>query len=490
MRPSRRTTTTTTTLRYFHTRTRTLAWRRVRRVCLFFVVLGVCLCVACTLLVVVVLTLSPKSPVVREDNPQSLLSYHRLLVEEEVVPTLGAATFQSPLMHPTCGLFPETSVTSLWNHLRLKNGASSPLGVDVSMFDLRRGIRTRPRISYWSSLLDKLLMVLSRPKKYLKVVLLVPPLVSTQPRDPQRDLQWEQQRQQIFTTRVQEILNHRVAHWTFRWGLEGGWEDKWNFRMVQVQHDQLQDDFNQKRVMAALADTDIVIDATGASPPTSQGNEELLSLDGEPRTTTPMTPDYQNQLRAQKQPWIRGFLASSKNRAAKLPSLILLDGLLPTDLGAWNAMAVTRGLQELADWYQIPFISVNSIIQPIKYQQRYASLLQTYKERSYLLDDEEDDDDQHSMASMLLQFEFTVDLIALAFVDFTIEHCQSQTVHVDSTKFKTTSHPPLPILKQGVERMTEYVVPPALHPSLSLQHVSEKWKQVANEKKQKKWKQH
>jgi hypothetical protein len=260
--------------------------------------------------------------------------------------------------------------------------------------------------------------------------------------------------------------------------------------MVQVQHDQLQDDFNQKRVMTALGDTDIVIDATGAIPPTLPPIE--LSMDGEPSTTTPMTPDYQNQLRAQKQPWIRRFLASSKSRAAKIPSLILLDGLLPTDLGAWNAMAVTRGLQELADWYQIPFISVNSIIQPIKYQQRYASLLQTYMERSNLLDgeDDEEDDDQHFMASMLLQFEFTVDLIALAFMDFTLYHCQSQTVSVDSRKLKMTSHPPMPILKQGVEKMAEYVIPPALHPSLSLQHVSEKWKQVADEKRKKKWKHH
>jgi hypothetical protein len=178
---------------------------------------------------------------------------------------------------------------------------------------------------------------------------------------------------------------------------------------------------------------------------------------------------------------------SSKKRAQKIPSLILLDGLLPTDLGAWNAMAVTRGLQELADWYQIPFISVTSIVQPIKYQQRYASLLQTYKERSNLVDDEggDNDDERHSMASMLLQFELTVDLIALAFLDFTIDHCQSQSMPMDAT---TTSPPPLPILKQGVELMAEYVVPPALDPSLSLQHVSKKWKQVLEQKQNKKWK--
>jgi hypothetical protein len=262
------------------------------------------------------------------------------------------------------------------------------------------------------------------------MVLLVPFLVS----DEQVD-------------RIRELLDKKLAYWSLGWG-SPGW--KLTYRIHPVQN------LNDLGIIA-LSDAEIVIDATGASGVTQDYH---VSAEESVWKTTSMTPDYQNDLRAQKQPWIRRFLLPDPG--VKVPSLILLDGLLPVELGAWNAMLATRTLQELADWYQIPFLSVTSILQPMKYQQSYSPMLQTFKDHSEGIND--------SVAPKLLQFDLALDVLVFAALDFTIGLCQSP---LPSTR-------PLPILKDGVEYLAEYVVPPPLDPSLSLRQVSEEWRHAAN----------
>ncbi len=138
--------------------------------------------------------------------------------------------------------------------------------------------------------------------------------------------------------------------------------------------------------------------------------------------STLLTTDYENSLRAQRQDWIRRCLL-------KNCTLLLLD---PTHgNGLWHDTTYTRILQQLADWYQIPFLSLATLS---------TQLIDPWK--------------------------LVIKLVLFASLDNTILCCH-------------TTHPEdglSPLLKPGVEHTVERILPPLLDLSLSLQEVTRLWK--------------
>jgi len=466
------------------------------------------------------------------------------------------STYTTTFAPTICHQIPKESFTRLWNRVMTRDNQQKKNKIYYSstyiprMADLRRGIRTRPRISYWKQLVNRLSLSPSSVSSLsstsststsstnhnqnqlntVVILLLIPPLLSPSDNHPHLDRNNNNQGIDDGTTKdildhLHSILTQKLEYWkqshislTTSTTDKGGWKPiTWRIQQYPYQnpkdgHLNPKDEEFMSSSSVLFQDVDVVIDATGDFTakiiPTQQtlhpndGDQSVMATTKTTTTTTPMTPDYANQLRTEKQKWIRQFFllpATTRNSQQRTPSLILLDGLFPTDLGAWNAMATTRGLQELADWYQIPFLSVHTILHPMKYQrqQRYSSILQSFIATQTTNQQWKDKD---SIAPLLLQFHVAIDLLAFAFWDFTIDICQSssssfQSHHHQPTKQNDMSnlildeenppqhppkHPVLPILQENVDYMTEYVIPPFLDLSLTLEQVSEEWRKNAS----------
>eukprot|EP00934_Nitzschia_sp_Nitz4_P000224 Nitzschia sp. Nitz4//scaffold17_size182527//180851//181756//NITZ4_001887-RA/size182527-processed-gene-0.34-mRNA-1//1//CDS//3329539439//224//frame0 len=183
-------------------------------------------------------------------------------------------------------------------------------------------------------------------------------------------------------------------------------------------------------------DFDVVINAIG--------------LDIEPTAAQVETPDFANGLRSEVQNWLRSLLLppscqsqGEETTLVSLPLIFIFDEYIGTgEGGALSDAIFTRTVQRLSDWYQLPMLSTASIARPLLYQ----GVLSEVPER----------------------FQILSQLLIFALIDFSTDYCDGGVSAVPTGNI---------LLRDGVEDLVNFVIPPPLTPSLSLREVSRLWKE-------------
>jgi hypothetical protein len=157
--------------------------------------------------------------------------------------------------------------------------------------------------------------------------------------------------------------------------------------------------------------------------------------------TTELIPEYDTTSSRETQSWIRQWLEHNGQTV-----LILLDPTIGH--GLWPNMKHTRTLQRVADWYQIPFLSL-APIHSISNQETHS-------------------------------WKLALELVLFAVLDFTILFCHGTT----TTSTGALSTHSSPILKAEAQYRAEYVLPPPLDTSLSWQDVTRQWESAQYEKEE------
>lgn len=427
------------------------------------------------------------------------------------IPTFSPLEDEKRILHPICASLPHASPTFLWNlykkHQQQQqqqgfqmNGLAnkkkqSPLDDNphstLSTTDLRRSIRTRPSLYYWQRLMDKIHTRISEqslePLNILLVLSHDTASTSTSSTSSsglpsadslERARKWTLSLESRFRSLANAYSGSMGGH-TVQATTEATLKMDWyittfsgnnidnnnnnnNNNIAEMTlhplHHSNNNNDKQKNKGVHWTDMDVILDI---NPPSTT---QYSTADVE-------TPDLANRLRTEKQEWIRSILlpqdcynqsqtditSTHQHHSPNRPILVLIEDLiLPgTANGILSGSLYTRTVQRLSDWYQLPFVSLNSLVQPL--------LLLLQQEQTSL------QNEQDMMIPML------VDAISFAFTDFTMDFCETFSMSETNTMMMTMTNSPL--LKPGVERLVNYIVPPILDVSLGLRDVTRKWKE-------------
>ena len=184
-------------------------------------------------------------------------------------------------------------------------------------------------------------------------------------------------------------------------------------------------------------------------------------------------PEASNDLRVHKQRWIRSVLSRS-NCPAKIsdpPLMVVLDDYLDSarsfknhdnDQGFFplTDTLYTRVLQRLTDWYQIPFLSIGTILRP------------------YLHDDDRKHPTTRSISSSTA--DAIVSLLLYAALEWTVGYCQS--ISGGGSDMTIQDKESQVLVSRNAQELTDStVILPPLDLSLTWQDVSRKWNQLQQE---------
>jgi hypothetical protein len=343
--------------------------------------------------------------------------------------------FEAPFRAPICAKVPNASASFLWN---VHAHALAHANVVWTTQDLRRGMRSRPRNTDWGRLLDKIHRKLIRQDdKKTQQSSPVQVLVLSGNSELGRD-----SCKASDTVACQPAWPALLEEWLNRHFYKRG--------VVSIQTLAINGTTStfaeslQRLQLLPIRDIDIIIDA--------YASQEMMILDGVDDVS--LTPDFGNQLRQQKQAWIRSVLLECHKDDDPLPLLFMLDDHVGEN-GLLTDHTYTRIVQRLADWYQLPMVSWGAMVRPQLYTTNAAN--NNNVNRQAILE-------QHETARGIAS------LLTFAMMDFTIDYC-------NSNDNPGSSH----LLRPAVQELVDRVVPPALDLDLTLNQVSSKWKAAAEE---------
>jgi hypothetical protein len=338
--------------------------------------------------------------------------------------------FEAPFRAPICAKVPNASASFLWNvH------AHAHANVVWTTQDLRRGMRSRPRHTDWGRVLDKIHGKLIRQDdKTAQPSSPVQILVLSGNSELGRD-----SCKASDTIACQPAWPALLEEWVNRYLGKGG--------VVSIQTLAINGTTStfaeslQRFQLLPMRDIDIIIDA--------YASQEMMRLDGVDDVSS--TPDFGNQLRQQKQAWIRSVLLECHKDDDPLPLLFMLDDHVGGN-GLLTDHTYTRVVQRLADWCQLPMVSWGAMVRPQLYATNAAN------------------NNNANRQAILGTARGIASLLAFAMMDFTIDYC-------NSNDNPGSSH----LLRPAVQELVDRVVPPALDLDLTLNQVSSKWKAAAEE---------
>ena len=370
----------------------------------------------------------------------------------------GAAHLDSskrPSAELLCSQSSQKSPNFLWNeYIQASSSGPScgPAGENyiIDAYELRQGIRTRPKLSFSRGLL-KLLSERQTGGEHIRVLVLV-------------------SANGLIDEKTALLVSEALNKWSETF-MNAGARFQVMVHSAKAQDTEWQD--AKASLPSKFSSVDVIIDAMTAH----DDRHTVISRTPPVVRSTAMSPTFENDLRRIKQGWIRSIMlpqssidgsqrSSAKNctripstgskfncqEGRKVPLLLLLEAsLVDTTATAWHGCSYSRVTQQLADWYQIPFLSTTAFIQTHPFVLRSGCHLQT--------------------ALRLLQY---------ALLDFTIDYCQ-HVASEDSSLDQQNHAKPVGLLHPGVASLVEHVAPPPLDLGLSLRTVSDKWNKAAGD---------
>jgi hypothetical protein len=209
------------------------------------------------------------------------------------------------------------------------------------------------------------------------------------------------------------------------------------------------------------------------------------------------TTDYYHEQRTVRQAFIRAVLEPNHcgggdgggGDGGDAPLVVLLDDYLgPHHDLLLGELTGLRTLQRLADWYQVPLVSYANMVRPLV-------LADTTTTSSIWGPDwssgspgsgssTHDKPNNHNTKTQLLAPGHLGVLWALcfSFLDYTVDYCSHhqhhhQAIPIETTTPKNDQPVSVPFVKPEVVELVTNVIPPPLDVDLTLNNVSEKWRQ-------------